>query len=40
MPVKTVEHLFEETDLTLGELAQRAGLPVELKRLQAEEPWG
>jgi len=31
--VKTVEHLFEEKDLTLTELAERAGLPI--KRVEA-----
>lgn len=27
--MKTVEHLFEETQITLRELAQRAGLPMD-----------
>ncbi len=31
--MKTVEHLFEETQLTLRELAERAALPI--KRVEA-----
>jgi transcriptional regulator with XRE-family HTH domain len=37
--MKTVDHLFEETNLTLDEIAARAGLPAERVMAIAEGRW-
>jgi transcriptional regulator with XRE-family HTH domain len=37
--MKTVEHLFEVTGLTIEQVAQRAGLPVERVAAIAEGRW-
>jgi transcriptional regulator with XRE-family HTH domain len=37
--MKTVEHLFELTDLAIEDIAERAGLPVERVAAIAEGRW-